>query len=69
MDRPRVIAVDVCAISDEGVIMPDEVALILEQLNDIKEVSRSTAATAQNTAVQVAQLTERMNAFRRSSSA
>lgn len=52
---------DVRAISDEGVIMPEEVALILEQLKDIKEVTRDTATTAQNTAVQVAQLTERMN--------
>jgi chromosome segregation ATPase len=66
MDQPREIAMDVRDISDKGVIMPEEVALILEQLKDIKEVVRSTATTAQNTAVQVAQLTERMNAFSRS---
>ncbi len=61
MDQPREIAVDVRAISDKGVIMPDEVALILEQLKDIKEDTRTTAATAQNTAIQVGQLTERTN--------
>ena len=66
MDRPGENAMDVRAISDEGVIMPEEVALILEQLKDIKEVARDTAASSQDTAVKVAQLTERINAFRRS---
>jgi predicted ribosome quality control (RQC) complex YloA/Tae2 family protein len=61
MDQPREIAMDVRAISDEGVIMPEEVTLILEQLKDIKEAVRDTATSSQNTAVQVAQLTERMN--------